>query len=279
LFGKDVAPNLFIVATFCDASEPPVKACLRAADIDSSKFFTFNNSAVFEDYHGKNDVGQAFQTFYWNAGQASFKDFFTQLQKTTPVSLSLSVEVLQRRQQLESLVVDMQESIKHGIIQLERLRQEAMIMETYEAQIKVNESFTYTIKESKIIHCDISGMGIYTTTCLTCNFTCHRHCAYADDKDKAQCIAMDTSAGSCKVCPLKCPWNMHKNLPYICQIVEEEVTKTDEDLRKKYLKATDDKKSKEMMIENLGRMFAEQQRNNCHTVSQIRENVCKLQVR
>ena len=72
---------------------------------------------------------------------------------------------------------------------------------------------------------------------------------------------------------------MHKNLPYLCQIVEEDVTKTDEDLRKKYLKATDDKKNKELMIENLGRMFAEQQRNNCHTVSQIRENVGKLQVR
>ncbi len=278
LFGKDVAPNLFIIATFCDASEPPVKACLRAADIDFSKFFTFNNSAVFEDYHGKNPLGQAFQTFYWNAGQASFEDFFTQLQNTNPVSLSLSVEVLQRRQQLETLVLDMQESIKHGIFQLEQLRQEALIMETYEAQIKANESFTYTIKQSKIIHFDISGLGIYTTTCLTCNFTCHRKCVYADDTDKAHCSSMNGPAGSCKVCPLKCPWYMHKNLPYICQIVEEDVTKTDEDLRKKYLKATDDKKNKEMMIENLGRMFAEQQQNNCHTVSQIRENVGKLQV-
>jgi GTP-binding protein EngB required for normal cell division len=278
LFGKDVAPNLFIIATFCDASEPPVKACLRAADIDFSKFFKFNNSAFFEAYHGKTDLEQAFQTFYWNAGQASFKNFLSELESTYPVSLALSAEVLHRRHQLETLVLDLHMSVKHGLAHLEQLRQEALIMEKFEAQIKANEAFTYTIRQSKLVQEDISGRGIHTTTCLTCNFTCHSNCSYADNKDKARCVAM-SNLGDCKVCPRKCRWDIHKNLPYLIKTVEEDVTKTDEDLRNKYLKASDDKKSKEIMLENLGQMFVNQQRRNCLTITNIRGTIQKLQVK
>ena len=48
LFGKDIVKNVFIVATFSDQAEPPVKASLKDANIDNSKFFKFNNSTFFE---------------------------------------------------------------------------------------------------------------------------------------------------------------------------------------------------------------------------------------
>ncbi len=278
LFGKDIAPNLFIIATFCDASEPPVKACLRDADIDFNKFFKFNNSAFFEGTGNKSTSELSFQSFYWQVGQTSFKNFFSHLENTAPVSLTLSVEVLQKRQQLETLVLDLHRRVKLGISHLEQLRQEAQIMESYEAQIKANQSFTYTIRQQKVIQEDISGRGIHTTTCMTCNFTCHSSCVYADNYKKSKCVAMNKTTGDCKVCPGGCHWDMHKNVPYICRIVEEEVTKTDEDLRTKYLKATDDKKSKEMMIENLGQMFAKQQQENSRTITTIRKIIEELQV-
>jgi hypothetical protein len=278
LFGKDIAPNLFIIATFCDASEPPVKASLQDANIDFTKFFKFNNSAFFEGSSNMSESELVFQNFYWKVGLTSFDNFFHDLQNTTPVSLFLSIEVLQKRVQLESLVMDLHSRVTQGISHLEQMRQEAQIMDSYEAKIKANKSFTYTIMQEKITQEDISGKGVHTTTCMTCNFTCHSSCAYADNKDKAGCIAMNSSTGDCKVCPQKCHWDIHKNVPYICKIIMEEVTKTDEDLRKKYLKATDDKRTKEMMIENLGRMFAKQQTENSQTITNIRSTIDKLHV-
>ena len=80
-------------------------------------------------------------------------------------------------------------------------------MEKFEAKIKANKSFTYTIRQEKVVHEDISGRGIHTTTCMTCNFTCHSNCAFADNADKAKCVAMSPT-GDCKVCPRKCIWNL-----------------------------------------------------------------------
>jgi hypothetical protein len=70
----------------------------------------------------------------------------------------------------------------------------------------------------------------------------------------------------------------HKNMPFICKIEEEIVTKTYEDLRQKYLKATDAMKTKEDMLSNLGEMFANQQQDILKTVTKIKENIQELQV-
>ncbi len=67
-------------------------------------------------------------------------------------------------------------------------------------------------------------------------------------------------------------------MPFIIRTVKETVTKTDEDLRKKYLKATDDMKSTEVMFANLSEMFGQQQKDILKTVTKIRENIQELQV-
>jgi len=56
------------------------------------------------------------------------------------------------------------------------------------------------------------------------------------------------------------------------------VTKTDEDLRSKYLKATDNKKTKEAMLQNLAQMFGKQQKDILGTVTNIRKTIQELQV-
>lgn len=33
-------------------------------------------------------------------------------------------------------------------------------------------------------------VGSHTTTCMNCNWTCHRGCGYADNEEKAHCCAM-----------------------------------------------------------------------------------------
>ena len=84
--------------------------------------------------------------------------------------------------------------------------------------------------------------------------------------------------GNCKVCPRNCKWNIHKNVPYICEIVEEEVMKTNKDLEEKYYSATNQKRTKEMMIDGLGRLYGKQQLDILNTVSAIRENISELKV-
>ena len=87
-----------------------------------------------------------------------------------------------------------------------------------------------------------------------------------------------TVLGNCKVCPRNCKWNIHKNVPYICEIVEEEVIKTNKDLEEKYYSATNQKRTKEMMIDGLGRLYGKQQMDILNTVSAIRENISELKV-
>ena len=89
---------------------------------------------------------------------------------------------------------------------------------------------------------------------------------------------MYKTTGRCRFCPSKCSWNLHKNVPYICIIVFEEVTKTYEDLRNKYFKATDDKNTKFVMISNLGQMFGKKQIEIQKTLTNIREVIQELQV-
>ncbi len=121
LFGKDIVKNIFIVATYCDASDPPVIASLKDANIDYSKFFKFNNSAFFEGVKTTR-LEQMSQQFYWKVGIESFDNFFHELEKTFPASLALSFEVLQQRQQLETLVMDLHKNVKIGLGKLEEVK-------------------------------------------------------------------------------------------------------------------------------------------------------------
>lgn len=120
-----------------------------------------------------------------------------------------------------------------GLNKIEEMRKEEIIMHQREMEIETNKQFTYTVEVDQPRKIDISGQGIYTTTCLKCNFTCHFKCKYADDEDKYRCSAMDSSQ-FCKVCPGHCYWREHKNLPYLIQFETVVETRTSEDLKKKY---------------------------------------------
>jgi len=87
------------------------------------------------------------------------------------------------------------------------MRQEIQVMKKHEAKIKANKSFTYTVQQDKVVQEDISGQGIHTTNCLTCNFTCHSNCVYAQNVDKVYCVSM-SKTGDCKVCPRNCHWDL-----------------------------------------------------------------------
>ena len=66
--------------------------------------------------------------------------------------------------------------------------------------------------------------GTYNTVCLTCSYTCHYDCIFADNGDKARCCAMRD--GKCTVCVEKCHWKIHKNLPHYYVKKTKKVTRS-----------------------------------------------------
>ena len=90
--------------------------------------------------------------------------------------------------------------------------------------------------------------GQHTTTCLKCNHTCHNSCAFANDEDKERCVAM--TGGKCKICPEKCHWTLHRNVPYVYVTQTRQIMKTYEDLKKKYEEAEGKKLTAQQIFTN-----------------------------
>ena len=256
VFGNDVANNLFIMVTFADGQDPPIMAAIAEAKIECKKHYKFNNSALFANNKQSaddDDDDEGFDRMFWKMGFISFRKFFDEFTKAQEVSLTLTKEVLQERKQLEITVQSLQHQISAGVAKLEELRQEETILQQREAEIASNKDFTYTIKVTKQKKVDLPT-GRYVTNCLTCNFTCHENCAYADNEDKFMCAAMDGRGiqdAACCICPQKCFWQNHVNNPYRFELYTEDEVKTSQELKDKYQTAMQGKNKVEGMVNQI----------------------------
>ena len=247
IFGNDVSQNIFLMLTFADGQHPPVLDAIRKATIPCEKYFKFNNSALF----AKNaETDESFDAMFWKMGFRSFQSFFAEFTKSESVSLRLTKEVLKEREQLQTLLEGLNPQITMGLNKIEEMRQEELILQHHEMEIETNKKFLYTVDITKPRQIDLKGTGRHTTTCLRCNFTCHKQCAYANDSDKRLCCAMGPD-GNCTVCTMHCLWSEHKNLPYLIEYETVTETRTSDDLKKKYEKAVSGKSRVEGMIDQL----------------------------
>ena len=151
---------------------------------------------------------------------------------------------------MEILVEGLNPQIKWGLGKIEEMRHEKRIIEQHEVEIEQNKKFEYFVPVMKVEETDLRGTGRHTTTCLKCNFTCHRDCIYANDDDKKSCSAMDTD-GNCKVCSGKCWWENHKNVPYLLEYKTVKEKRTSEDLKRKYNLAVSGKSQGQEMLSEL----------------------------
>ena len=250
VFGKDVANNIFLMITFADGMRPPVLDAVKAANVPYQAFFKFNNSALF----ASKSADDEFDRMFWKMGTKSFDEFFDMFSGAQTQSLQLSREVIQERDTLETTIQGLQPKIKAGLSKIDELRQERQILKDREAEIITNKDFTYNVAITKQRKVDLPP-GKYTTNCLTCNYTCHDSCKYADDGDKYMCSAMQSDRGTqnaeCGVCPQKCSWRVHKNNPYRFELYQEYETRTSKELRKRYESAMSNKEQLEGVIENM----------------------------
>ena len=250
VFGKDVADNIFLMITFADGMKPPVLDTVKAAGVPYKAFFKFNNSALFASKSADDKLIRMF----WKMGTESFDEFFKQLLKAKPQSLQQTREVIQGRDKLETIIQNLQPQIQAGLLKVDELRQEKQILKKHEADILSNKDFTYRVQVTKQRYVILSS-GTYTTNCLVCNYTCHANCPYPDNDDKYKCTAMSVGRGTesarCGVCPGKCSWKRHKDSSYRFEYYTKSVTKTSDDLKKKYESAMNSKDKTEEVINTL----------------------------
>ena len=251
IFGKDVSHNIFMMITFVDGQRPPVLEAIKKAEIPSTVSFKFNNSALYADNstdHESSDFN--FDEMFWKMGAGSFKKFFVEFPKYPSVSLRLTKEVLQEREQLQISLEGLNDQIQIGLNRIEEMRQEEIVLQQHEAKIKANKDFTYQVKLVKPSYISLEGTGQHTTTCVTCNMTCHKSCAIPLDCNKSCCWAMN-EFGNCRICPRKCNWSAHRNHPYLIEYKLVTETRTVEDLKQKYHKAVEGKATAEKMMRSL----------------------------
>ncbi|CAG2227309.1 unnamed protein product [Mytilus edulis] len=210
--------NICTLITFADGQRPPVLAALEALEFKSlsyEKYFTFNNSALFVD-NSSNDPNDLGPTF-WEMGMKSCEAFFDYLVTLQTKSLLLTSEVLDQRERLANTVHHLHQEIDIGLSKIGVLEQEIGIFTKYRRRIRENKNFRYTVTENVQELVDLKGKRQYTTNCLSCNFTCHANCAFANDEEKVNCCAMQN--GTCTECPSNCHWTQHHNTPYIIKWV------------------------------------------------------------
>ena len=250
IFGKDVQNNFFMMLTFADGKSPPVLDAIREAKVAYQGYFKFNNSALFAE--NTKAVDRNFDKLFWEMGHESFKNFFEKFVKSESVSLQLTNEVLKEREHLEVLIEGLNPQIKRGLANIETMRQEKLFLQQHEAQIEQSKEFDFYVPVMKAEQISLEDTGKHTTTCLTCNNTCHKDCKIADNDEKAKCVAMD-EGGNCKVCSGKCRWEKHKNVPYLIRYTTVQEKRTSLDLKKKYDTAVSGKSKVEGMLAQLER--------------------------
>ena len=264
LFSEDIKENFIAMLTFCNIIDDnpvilePLKAEGSGFDLvlpaieKTQWYFLFDNLAVFKTKENIK-MNKKIKSFYGFAME-NFDEFMKKLISLPKKNTKKTKNVIDHRKFLESRIKILEEIVRKCLKKMDEFYQIYNIIMQYYDELK-NRNFTYTVNEIKYRKCyDISKYpgsgGKFFTTCLICSRTCHFGCYIAKNNEKDECSAMGDD-GQCKLCPNKCNWKDHENRNYIWEEYEEIVEKTDEELKKKYVKKSSEKSKKEQILEGL----------------------------
>ena len=219
LFGKDTKDNIFVMATCCDATyddenkmeRAPVLRLFKKAKIPFKEGFSFNNKDIYKkpELSGKKFDREQDD---WKTSATSFNLFFDALQKTRPVSLVLSTEVMEKRRHI--IHVQLPAVIR-------RLKDQIHLLDEHKENLKIIEKeidnptqdFTYEVEIEKIELVEIKEPGIFCTRCKTCDKVCHDPCNIKKDDDLGWCDTISWLNWKlrwyCTACPKQCSYKNH----------------------------------------------------------------------
>jgi hypothetical protein len=206
LFAKNVRNCLRTVYTFSDGGAGSTHASLKELEwpVENGEI-NVNNSAFTIDL----DKGNALEMRkLWARSMTGQFLLMSTLQRMPAVTTEESGLVTTERIKLEQRCRAAEKSIFETANEARYLIAD---VEALAGAIGKPPGTTIDISEPMTVRKDLQT-GEYTTLCQKCNFTCHRSCAYSDDKDKIHCDAM--TDGKCTYCPGRCSWELHHNAQY-----------------------------------------------------------------
>ncbi|KAK7075182.1 hypothetical protein SK128_000576 [Halocaridina rubra] len=261
MFGKDVKKNIFVMTTFSDARKPPVLKCLDETGLEYTEIYKFNNSALFApnkkgkytfggDSESDNEDEVTISKQYWDMATKNMNNFFTNLGKMMPVSLTLTKEVLEEKRHLQTVVYSLQQQVHIGLSNLSTLNQEREMLARLDDDIEGSRDYSITVEVPKI-HKITLNRDECVTNCTKCSFTCHFPCHLPQNSNKKRCAAM--ANGICKVCPENCAWDLHCHMTFRCEATWNLEIRTAHDLLERYNRACLGKLTKISLIHEMER--------------------------
>jgi hypothetical protein len=211
--------------------------------------------------------------FFWRIGTENYKSFFSVVERLQPRSLILTQQVLDERKKLQATIDGLYRAVREGVAKMNEIEEEIRIIDQYRREIEANRNFTTVVTIQKSRKKDLEP-GEYVTNCQVCNMTCHFPCHIVLDEEKARCAAMRT--GCCTVCPQKCAWDLHHNMPWRWELYEVEETRTLDELKQKYGDASTKKQTREEMLASAEQQYIDIWERTQQHVSQARECLNQL---
>ena len=248
IFSNDVKDNFFVLTTFCDDPDAPSPAqeALKKENIPNEKIFHFNNNRLTSK--------SILQKAFWEMSSNSASCLLNELSVTLPVSLAMSRELLQKRENAQAKLEFVSEKVKIGLLKVEELQSDQNTLNAKKNEIKNNSNFTYKAKEP-VLTMVKTKKGITAIKCKKCNTQCHYPCTIEKEKLIYMCHAMSRFNLKlkiyCTVCPSKCSWKEHFTSNEIAKIEQITVTRTQDDLKAKYDILTGEKNAHEKMIKQM----------------------------
>ena len=226
IFGKDVCEVIFVMATHCDDSyddtetpKPPLLESFADQNIPCKMHLLFNNKGIYTKpvTDTKSRKGQL-ETAFWDSSTNAFRLFFERLEITTPISLKLTKEILQKKYN----IIDV-----HFPYLVRKLGSNVHEIEAHEQDRKIivemitnpdTSDYTWEIEVVKVVMVDIERQSkCCSTRCKNCNKICHYPCSISSDnliKDSSYwCSAMtwlNLFNVYCTIC--SCGWKDHEQI-------------------------------------------------------------------
>lgn len=143
VFGRDAIQNIFLMVTFSDSQNPPVMTAIEEANIPYNSVFKFNNSAL---YAQTTPVGtNNFDEMFWRMGANSFSKFFSTFLSMDNVTLTLTRQVLQERENAQTLSQSIQKLVRTCLMEIAQLKQARASLLSVESDVSINKNFTQEI--------------------------------------------------------------------------------------------------------------------------------------
>ncbi|XP_043108909.1 uncharacterized protein LOC122354707 [Puntigrus tetrazona] len=252
IFGKDVAENILILATFADGKDIPVLEAIKAADLPCKKnkkgqptHFHFNNSALYADKKIKepttfdsdsdeddDNEDDKLTELVWDKTFKQMKALFKTLGATESKDLTLTIKVLEERERLEKAMANLTPQITAGLSKMSEIKKLKQSLESESDNMAQNENFE---QEVEVMKANRSPVNCFTMNCNTCFFTCHSNCFLPAEDAVQTCAVMENN--HCIICPENCHYSAHSRENFMWTYETKIETKTIKELKDNFMAA------------------------------------------